>query len=88
MIPQNVESHPVVADEVKEWKDFNEEEKAHSCRTMEVLARMVECTDANVGKVLDYLEETMIWTTLSLFSFPTMAQREQRTRPIPLSKAL
>ncbi|CAH0046949.1 unnamed protein product [Clonostachys solani] len=58
MIPQDVEPHPVVAEEAKEWTDFSEEEKAHSCRTMEVFAGMVECIDANVGKVLNYLEET------------------------------
>ncbi|KIH93271.1 arylsulfatase [Sporothrix brasiliensis 5110] len=58
MIPVDVEPHPVVADEVKEWAALTEEERANSCRAMEVFAAMVECIDINVGKVVDYLEET------------------------------
>lgn len=58
MVSQDVEPHPVVADEVKEWKDLTPEEKAKSCRAMEVFAGMVESIDANVGKVVNYLEET------------------------------
>ncbi|KAK5105705.1 hypothetical protein LTR62_002358 [Meristemomyces frigidus] len=58
LCPENVEPHPVVADEVKEWSDLTVEEKAKSCKAMEVFAAMVECIDANVGKVVDYLEET------------------------------
>jgi arylsulfatase A-like enzyme len=58
MIPQDVEPHPVVADEVKEWKDLTPEEKAKSCCAMEIFAAMVECIDANVGKVVNFLKET------------------------------
>ncbi|CAK7241787.1 MAG: hypothetical protein STHCBS139747_003258 [Sporothrix thermara] len=58
MIAQDVEPHPVVADEVKEWADLTDEERANSCRAMEVFAAMVECIDQNVGKVIDYLEAT------------------------------
>ena len=58
MISEHVEPHPVVADEVKKWEEFTPEEKAKSCRAMEVFAGMVECIDANVGKVVDYLEAT------------------------------
>ncbi|TVY93061.1 Arylsulfatase [Lachnellula willkommii] len=58
MIALDVEPHPVVADEVKEWEEFTAEEKANSCKAMEVFAGMVECIDANVGKVVSYLEET------------------------------
>lgn len=57
MVPDDVEPHPVVADEVKPWDEFNAEEKAASCRAMEVFAGMVECIDANVGKVVNHLEE-------------------------------
>jgi len=57
MIPQDVEPHPVVAEEVKEWAKLTVEEKEKSCRAMECFAGMVECIDANVGKVVDYLEE-------------------------------
>ncbi|KAF7913742.1 uncharacterized protein EAF01_000148 [Botrytis porri] len=45
----HVEPHPVVADEVKEWNDLTAEEKAKSCRAIEVFAAMVECIDYNVG---------------------------------------
>ncbi|KAK4540922.1 hypothetical protein LTR36_008430 [Oleoguttula mirabilis] len=55
---EDVEPHPVVADEVKQWADMTAEEKAKSSKAMEVFAAMVECIDANVGKVVDYLEET------------------------------
>lgn len=56
MIKDDVKPHPVVAEEVKEWKDYTEDEKKKSCTAMEVFAGMVECIDANVGKVVDYLE--------------------------------
>ncbi|QKX58401.1 uncharacterized protein TRUGW13939_05523 [Talaromyces rugulosus] len=56
MIKEDVKPHPVVAEEVKEWKDYTEDEKKKSCTAMEVFAGMVECIDANVGKVVDYLE--------------------------------
>ncbi|KAJ9212756.1 hypothetical protein DTO166G4_5568 [Paecilomyces variotii] len=56
MIKDDVKPHPVVAEEVKEWKDYTPEEKKKSCTAMEVYAGMVECIDANVGKVVNYLE--------------------------------
>lgn len=55
MIRDDVEAHPVVAEEIKEWADYTSEEKKLSCTAMEVYAGMVECIDANVGKVVDYL---------------------------------
>ncbi|TKA46228.1 hypothetical protein B0A54_03035 [Friedmanniomyces endolithicus] len=55
---EDVEPHPVVADEVKTWAAMTSEEKAKSSKAMEVFAAMVECIDHNVGKVVDYLEET------------------------------
>ncbi|KAH8705395.1 alkaline-phosphatase-like protein [Talaromyces proteolyticus] len=56
MIKDDVKPHPVVAEEVKEWKDYTDDEKKKSCTAMEVFAGMVECIDANVGKVVNYLE--------------------------------
>ena len=56
MIRDDVQPHPVVAEEVKEWKDYTPEEQKLSCTAMEVFAGMVECIDANVGKVVNYLE--------------------------------
>jgi len=58
LCPENVEPHPVVADEVKQWSEMSATEKAKSSKAMEVFAAMVEAIDANVGKVVDYLEET------------------------------
>ncbi|KAI1813443.1 alkaline-phosphatase-like protein [Poronia punctata] len=57
MIPKNVEPHPVVADEVKEWSEMSDFERANSCRAMECFAGMVEAIDVNVGKITKYLEE-------------------------------
>lgn len=58
MIPQDVTPHPVVDDEVKPWKDLTDLERQKSCRAMEVFSAMVESIDENVGKVIDYLEQT------------------------------
>jgi arylsulfatase len=57
MIPEDVEPHPVVADEVKEWEELSDTERANSCRAMECFAGMVEAIDVNVGKITQYLEE-------------------------------
>lgn len=56
LVGEDVEPHPVVAEEVKEWDEMSTEERANSCRAMEVFAGMVEAIDANVGKVVDYLQ--------------------------------
>ncbi|KXJ89840.1 alkaline-phosphatase-like protein [Microdochium bolleyi] len=56
LIGQDVEAHPVVADEVPAWEDLSDEERANSCRAMECFAGMVEAIDVNVGKVTAYLE--------------------------------
>ncbi|GAB1728819.1 hypothetical protein NU195Hw_g6557t1 [Hortaea werneckii] len=58
LCPSDVEPHPVVADEVRQWAELTSEEKRKSSKAMEVFAGMVECIDANVGKVVNYLEET------------------------------
>lgn len=57
MVAQDVEPHPVVADEVKEWNELSDMERANSCRAMECFAGMVEAIDVNVGKITKYLEE-------------------------------
>ncbi|KAI3331169.1 alkaline-phosphatase-like protein [Ustulina deusta] len=57
MVAQDVEPHPVVADEVKEWNELSDVERANSCRAMECFAGMVEAIDVNVGKITKYLEE-------------------------------
>ncbi|RYC61991.1 hypothetical protein CHU98_g4231 [Xylaria longipes] len=57
MVPKDVEPHPVVADEVKEWSELSDVERANSCRAMECFAGMVEAIDVNVGKITNYLKE-------------------------------
>lgn len=57
MVPHDVEPHPVVADELPAWEELSETERAHSCRAMECFAGMIECIDANVGKITKYLED-------------------------------
>lgn len=57
LIDKNTKPHPVVMDDgrVEAWEAFSDFERAMSARAMEAYAGMVECIDANVGKVLDYL---------------------------------
>ncbi|KAI5459521.1 putative arylsulfatase [Mariannaea sp. PMI_226] len=57
MISADTEPHPVVTDDrVEGWEDFSDYEKEASCRAMEAYAGMIECIDANVGKVVNYLK--------------------------------
>lgn len=45
--------------------------RANNCRAMEIFAGMVECVDANVGKVVDCLEswsKTLVRSTVQLIS--------------------
>ncbi|KAF7358491.1 Alkaline phosphatase-like, alpha/beta/alpha [Mycena venus] len=58
LVPKDITPHPVVADEVKAWAEMSDDERAKSARAMEVFAAMVECIDANVGKVVDFLEKS------------------------------
>ncbi|WP_127791779.1 arylsulfatase [Agromyces sp. LHK192] len=46
------------ADLVLAWDDLGDEEKALFCRMAEVYAGFSEYTDAQVGRIVDYLEET------------------------------
>ena len=57
LVEKEVEPHPVVASEVPEWSVLSPEHRAKSAKAMEVYAGMVECIDANVGKIVDYLEQ-------------------------------
>ena len=63
LIEKDVEPHPIVGSDVpewslsREWSEMSQEHRAKSARAMEVYAGMVECIDANVGKMIDYLEE-------------------------------
>ncbi|KAJ6019299.1 hypothetical protein N7522_001366 [Penicillium canescens] len=55
MVRDDVEPHPVQAEEVKSWEEYSADEKKKSAVAMEVFAGMVECIDSNVGKVVEYL---------------------------------
>jgi arylsulfatase len=45
-------------DMVRPWGELNEQEKALFCRMAEVYAGMSEYADAQVGRIVDYLEES------------------------------
>lgn len=42
----------------KDWKELHPEEKKASSRKMEIFAAMVDQLDANVTRVIEYLEST------------------------------
>ena len=46
------------ADYVRPWDSLNADEKRLFCRMAEVFAGYSEYTDAQIGRVIDYLEET------------------------------
>ncbi|KAI9739924.1 MAG: hypothetical protein M1818_004980 [Claussenomyces sp. TS43310] len=56
LLDPNTKAHPVVADEVTDWNEMTDDEKAKSSRAMEAYSGMVESMDINIGKVLDELE--------------------------------
>ncbi|KAI1329932.1 putative arylsulfatase [Xylariaceae sp. FL0255] len=57
LIDKDTKPHPVVDDaRVEGWDQFTEFEQKMSCRAMEAYAGMIECIDANVGRVMDYIE--------------------------------
>ena len=45
-------------DDVRPWDSLSDDEKALFCRMAEVYAGFSEYTDAQVGRIVDYLEET------------------------------
>ncbi len=57
LVSEDTVAHPVVADEA-EWEDQTEAQRAHSARTMEVYAAMVDRVDQNVGRVIAHLKES------------------------------
>ncbi|MEJ3405416.1 arylsulfatase [Rathayibacter sp. YIM 133350] len=55
-------------DTVRPWAELNDEEKAMFCRMAEVYAGFSEYTDAQVGRIIDYLEESgQLENTLVLY---------------------
>jgi arylsulfatase len=49
---------PLAEWESRAWSDLTEEERRHSALRMSVYAAQVHCMDYNVGRIVDYLEET------------------------------
>ncbi|ODO07740.1 hypothetical protein I350_03315 [Cryptococcus amylolentus CBS 6273] len=58
LIPENVDPAEMVAGKSKDWEELSPEEKRMSSRAMEVYAGMVHSMDREIGKVVDYLEES------------------------------
>jgi arylsulfatase A-like enzyme len=58
LVPSDVEPAPLHTLGTMPWEQLTQEERNISARTMEVYAAMVDLVDKNVGRVLDYLEET------------------------------
>ncbi|MDS0295265.1 arylsulfatase [Halogeometricum luteum] len=56
VVPEDTELSPRNPD-VEEWDSLSEDEQKLYARMMEVYAGFLEHTDAQIGKVLDYLEE-------------------------------
>lgn len=58
IVPEDVEPAPLHMLGTEPWENLSEMDKKKSSRAMEVFAAMVDLIDVNVGRVLDYLEET------------------------------
>ena len=56
MIPPGTKPHPVVSDDIASWDEMTPQERALSSRAMETYAGMVECMDANIGRVVEHLK--------------------------------
>ncbi|MFI6426830.1 arylsulfatase [Promicromonospora sp. NPDC050880] len=64
-------------DRVRPWAGLNEEERALFCRMAEVYAGFSEYTDAQVGRIVDYLEESgQLENTLILYCADNGASAE------------
>ena len=67
IVPENTELTPInpmsegtftPTDSVRPWNELSDEEKALFCRFAEAYAGFSEYTDAQVGRIIDYLEES------------------------------
>lgn len=57
VVPDGIVPHPIKTIH-KRWQETDAEKRAIDSRIMETYAAMVEVLDANIGRVLDHLEET------------------------------
>ncbi|KAK3192264.1 hypothetical protein K4F52_001477 [Lecanicillium sp. MT-2017a] len=58
LVPEDVVPAPMHMLGTTAWKDLPEHDRKVSCRTMEVFAAMVDLIDVNIGRVMQYLEDT------------------------------
>lgn len=87
LIRPDVECAPPL-DMGKDWDDMTPEERKYSARKMEVFAGMVDMIDQNLGRVVDYLEETgELDNTFILFMSDNGAEGVA-LEAIPVSRAL
>lgn len=56
VVPEGTELSPQNPD-IRQWDSLSDDEQTLYARMMEVFAGFLEHTDAQIGKVLDYLEE-------------------------------
>ncbi len=65
------------SDRVRPWAELGDEEKAMFCRMAEVYAGFSEYTDAQVGRIIDYLEESgQLENTLVIYAADNGASGE------------
>lgn len=65
------------SDRVRPWGELNDEERAMFCRMAEVYAGFSEYTDAQVGRIIDYLEESgQLENTLIIYAADNGASGE------------
>ena len=65
------------SDRVRPWDELGDEEKAMFCRMAEVYAGFSEYTDAQVGRIIDYLEESgQLENTLVIYAADNGASGE------------
>ena len=58
VIPGNIDLDYVPPSRTVRWETLTDEEKAHSARTMEVYAAMIENIDFHVGRFVNYLKQS------------------------------
>lgn len=78
----NGETWPL-QDTVRPWDSLSDEEKKLFCRMAEVFAGFLSYTDAQIGRILDYLEESgQLDNTIIVVISDKRRQRRGRTQRI------
>jgi len=84
LVPNDVQPHPVVANELPEWSSMDAPTRAKSARSMEAYAGMVDCMDEDIGQLLSYLKEHGLYeNTMIIFMSDNGAEgASMETRPV------